>query len=134
MNLPWNKIPKSLQDKLIGELLRKIPGPDFKIIDVNATISGLNKMDYDWILNERFYALLIKKIDYFYGDWDKISRTAEENIDRLLLNLAEGGFYWREVGNQTQKLKMALLNGAESYCRKEPSQIDVKKVANLLDA
>lgn len=123
----WKDIQENSKEKLLGRLQSLLPSQSFLIFDLDGSLNGLNAMGYDWKKDEKLRESILRKIEGWYGDRVKISKTNTENLPALVYCLGERRLEWNELRKES---KQALMNGMEAYCKGE--DIDEKKVSNMI--
>lgn len=123
----WKDIQKDSKEKLLGRLQSLLPSQSFLIFDLDGSLNGLNAMGYDWKKDEKLRESILRKIEGWYGDGVKITKTAAENLPALVYCLGEGRLEWNEFRKES---KQALMTGMEAYFKGE--DIDEKKVSNMI--
>ncbi len=127
LGLKWKDIPRVLQEKLLDHLYRLLSSEKFIIINLNASLNGLNTMEYDWKKDEKLYESILRKIEGYYGNKAKISKMNQESVPKLVYSLGEEKVQWKELRAES---KQALMNGMEAYCKGK--DVDAKKVSNMI--
>lgn len=129
MGQKWSDLPNTgLRESMLNLLTQSISSSEFVFIGLNGAMTGLTSMQYSWKENKILSQAIFRKIEYWYGEKEKI--VLKEHVDGItgiIYSLGEGKVEWM---NLKGSVVQALTNGIEAYCSK--ILLEVKRVSNLL--